>query len=145
MLRSPGDGSGNRMLRRRRVALDETASQVQAARHALHVGERWPDRFTQFFEAHIGGDEAIAAIEPDGGAHENAVDIDRVGLQHGGYSETAIRCWGSRVVRSYRRWSCRRWSCWRWSCWRWSCWRWSCRCSRTACGRVVARPNRQGG
>ena len=63
--------------------MGQPAAEVDAAGKALDIGQGRPDRPIQFFQLHIGGDEAITAIEADRGTDEGTVDIDDVGLQHG--------------------------------------------------------------
>jgi hypothetical protein len=53
-----------------------------AAREAADVLKRWPDGGIKLLQAEVGGDEAVAAVDPDGGANEHAIHLDDVRLQH---------------------------------------------------------------
>jgi hypothetical protein len=53
-----------------------------SARQAADVVQRWPDGGIQLLQPEVDGDEAVAAVDPDGGANEHAIHVDDVRLQH---------------------------------------------------------------
>src|ERR1700722_13050216 len=95
----------------------EAAVEIEAARKALHVRQRRPDRGVEFLETEIDCDEAVAAIDTDCGTDEHAVDFDDVRLQHGrvplrneitpGQAGSVMRWWTGRgsniAIRGRRR------------------------------------------
>ncbi len=61
-----------------------STAEVDAPGKTLDVRQGRPDRSVKFIQLHVGGDETVALIQANSGSDESAVDIDDVGLQHGG-------------------------------------------------------------
>jgi hypothetical protein len=60
-----------------------SACEKHAAGKALHIRQARPNGPVQLIKAHVRGDEAVADVKADGGAHKGTVNVDHVGLQHG--------------------------------------------------------------
>ncbi len=58
----------------------QATGQVQVTGEALHIGQGGPHGSIQVVETHVGGDEAVARIQADGGANEGAIYIDYMRL-----------------------------------------------------------------
>ena len=64
---------------------------ISAAREAPDVVQRRPDGGIELLQAEVGGDEAVATVDADGGADEHAIDVDDVRLQHRSWSPSVRR------------------------------------------------------
>ena len=56
----------------------EVPGQIELARQPLHVGQTRPGGAVQIFESKVHSNEAVASIQPHGGANEAAIDLDNM-------------------------------------------------------------------